>query len=109
VHTQSNIMHSPHNIPATKMHGMHASSVLTEPARNFTAGVRFMMIDSATRVTRWVSREALDRIQRGNAYQLDPIACFERHRRQIERVASQKYNAGERLPIVLSFYFETWR
>jgi Protein of unknown function (DUF1488) len=100
-------MHSPHNIPATKMHGMHASSVLTEPARNFTAGVRFMMIDSATRVTRWVSREALDRIQRGNACQLGPMACFERHHLKLEHVASQKYYAAERSPIVLSFDIET--
>jgi hypothetical protein len=68
-----------------------------------------MMMDGATRVTCWVNREALDRIQRGDACQLEPLACFDRHRRQIERVASQKYDAGERSPIVLSFYFERWR
>ena len=108
MHTQRNIMHTQRNIAAME-HAMHPLTTLGEPAQNFAGGVRFMMMDGATRVTCWVNREALDRIQRGNACQLDPMASFQRYRREIEHIANQKYDAGERSPIVLSFYFERWR
>jgi hypothetical protein len=102
-------MHTQHNIAAIKKHAMHTLTVLKEPGENFAGGIRFTMMDGPTRVICWVSREALDRINRGNRCQQEPMVCFERHRRRIEYLASQKYDAGERAPIVLTFDLETLR
>jgi hypothetical protein len=35
------------------------------------------------------------------------MACFERHRPKIERLANQRYDAGEQSPIVMTFDLET--
>jgi hypothetical protein len=104
---QHDIVHPKRNIAAIQEQAAPTLIALREPARNFADGVLFAMKDGATRVTCWVSREALDRI--GNACQQDPMACFERHRLEIEELASQKYDAGERSPVVLSYDFETSR
>jgi hypothetical protein len=99
-------MHTQHNI-ATKEHAMPTSTLIGEPAQNYAGGIRFTIMDGPTRVICWVSREALDRINRGNPCQQEPMVCFERHRRRLEQLASQKYDAGERSPIVMTFDLET--
>jgi len=101
-------MHIQHNLAATKQQAIHKLTAVREPGQNFAGGIRFTMMDGPTRVICWVTREALDHINRGNAYKQDHMVCFERHRRRLERLASQKYDAGERSPIVMTFDFETW-
>jgi hypothetical protein len=85
---------------------MSALTALGEPARKFAGGIRFAMMDGGTRVTCWVTGEALDRISRANPCQQDQMVGFERHRLKIEDVASHKYAAGERSPIVMTFDLE---
>ena len=55
------------------------------------------------RVLCWVSAEALDRLEEGNLSRLDATVIFNRHRLRIERLASQKFKAGEQSPAVLTF------
>ena len=43
------------------------------------------------------------RFDGGNRSQQERMMCFERHRLKIEWLASRKYDAGERSPIVMSF------
>jgi hypothetical protein len=62
-----------------------------------------MMMDGILRVPCWVTGEALDDIEGGNASQRERTARFERHRYKIEQLASQKYLAGEKRPIVMTF------
>jgi hypothetical protein len=50
-----------------------------------------------------VSREALDDVEGGNPSQHDRAVRFERHRLKIEQLASKKYEAGEKSPIVMTF------
>lgn len=102
-------MHTQHDIAVIKGHAMHALIALSEPARSFAGGIQFAMMDGPSRVICWVSREALDRIKGHDPCLQDAMACFERHRLRIEHLARQKYEAGERSPIVLSFDFETLR
>jgi hypothetical protein len=102
-------MHTQHNFAAVKEHAMHTLRVLREPAQKYAGGIRFTMMDGSRRVICWVSREALDRIKGHDPCQQDPMVCFERHRSKIERLASQKYDAGEPSPIVMSFDLETLR
>jgi hypothetical protein len=98
-------MHRQHN----KERAMHSLTALREPPRNFAGGIRFTMMDGPMRVICWVTREALNRIEGGNPSQRDPMVCFERHHLKIEHLASQKYGAGERSPIVMTFDFEALR
>jgi hypothetical protein len=107
VHTE--IVHTERHIAAIQEHAMPTLTALGEPAKIFAGGVLFMMMDGPTRITCWVSREALDRFQRDHHCQQDPMTCFERHRPKIERLAGHKYDAGERSPIVMSFDLETVR
>jgi hypothetical protein len=79
-----------HHIAAIKEHTIHKLTALREPAHNFAGGIQFTMMDGPTRIICWVSREALARINRIDPCQQDPIACFERHRRRIEQLASKK-------------------
>lgn len=102
-------MHTQHNIAAIKEHAIHTLTALGEPARNFAGGISFTMMDGPTPVICWVSREALDRLNRGGPCQQDPMACFERHRDRIEHIASQRHIAGERSPIVMTFDLDTLR
>ena len=102
-------MHTQQSIAATNERAMATVTVLREPAQNFAGGIRFTMMDGATLVICWVSREALDRLSRGNTCQQDPMVCFERHRGRIEQLAKQRYDAGERSPIVMTFDIETVR
>ena len=102
-------MHSQHNIAAISEHTLHTLTPLREPAQNYAGGIRFTMIDGLTRVICWVSREALDRINRGSPCEQGPMVCFERHRGRIEHLASQRYVAGERSPIIMTFNLETLR
>jgi hypothetical protein len=102
-------MHTQHNIAAIKKHAIHNLTALRDSAHNFAGGIQFTMMDGPTRVICWVSREALDRINRGNLSQQDPMVCFERHRGRLEHLASQRYVAGERSPIIMSFDLETLR
>jgi hypothetical protein len=76
---------------------------LNEPGQNFAGGIQFAMTDGPRRITCWISREALDGIEGGNPSQEGRMLCFGRHRLKIERLASEKYDAGERRPIVMTF------
>jgi Protein of unknown function (DUF1488) len=61
------------------------------------------MISGPTHVHCWVSAEALERIESGSAWRQDPMVVFDRHRLRIEQLASQKFEAGEQSPIVMTF------
>jgi hypothetical protein len=78
-------------------------TTLDDHGQDFADGVRFMMMDGPTRVICWVSREALDYVEFGNPSPGDRLARFERHRTRLEEIASTKYDAGEKSPIVMSF------
>jgi len=82
---------------------MQTLTALNEPPKNYAGGVRFAMMNGPTRVICWVTREALDRAEDDNSLQQNQIPRFERHRIQIEQLASQKYDAGEQAPIVMTF------
>jgi hypothetical protein len=84
---------------------MHTLAALNEPGQSFVGGVRFAMMDGPVRVVCWVTREALEAIERGNPSQQDCMGCFERHRLKIEQLASKKYDGGEQSPIVMTFDF----
>jgi Protein of unknown function (DUF1488) len=86
---------------------MQTLMALNELPKNYAGGVRFRMMNDLTRVICWVTREALDRAEDEKSSQLNQIPRFERHRIQIEQLASQKYDAGEQAPIVMSFDFVT--
>jgi hypothetical protein len=78
-------------------------TTLNEPGVELGGGIRWMMMDGILRVPCWVTGEALDDIEGGNASQRERTARFERHRSKIEQLASQKYLAGEKRPIVMTF------
>lgn len=78
-------------------------ATLNEPGQELAGGIRFAMMDGLTRVDCWVSREALDDVEGGRPSQRERTARFDRHRLKIERLASQKYVAGEHSPVVMSF------
>jgi hypothetical protein len=100
-------MHVQHNIAAIKVNMMRTLTALREPAHTFAGGVQFTMMDGPRRVICWVTREALDRLKGHNPGQQDPMACFEWNRLKIEHLASQKYDIGERSPIVMRYDVET--
>jgi hypothetical protein len=102
-------MDTQQSIAATNKPAMHTVTVLREPAQNFAGGTRFTMMDGPTPVICWVSREVLGRLSRGSTCQQDPVVCFEQHRARIEQLARQRYDAGERSPIVMTFDLETVR
>ncbi len=83
-------------------------TTLNEPGQELAGGIRFMMLDGLTRVVCWVSREALDEVEGGDASQQDRAGRFERHRFKIEQLAGKKYAAGERSPIVMTYDLGTW-
>jgi hypothetical protein len=74
-----------------------------EPGQEFSGGIRFIMMDSDARVTCWVSGEALDGAEGGNASQHERAMRFERHRDKIEKLADRKYGTGDSSPIVMTF------
>jgi hypothetical protein len=82
-------------------------ATLNEPGQELAGGIRFAMMDGIIRVDCWVSREALDGVEGGNSSQHERTARFDRHRVNIERLASEKYVAGERSPIVMTFDLRT--
>jgi Protein of unknown function (DUF1488) len=82
---------------------------LNEPGMELAGGIRFMMMDGVGRVVCWVSREALDSVEGGTSSQHERTVRFERHRHKIEQLASQKYDAGETSPIVMTFDLGTSR
>ena len=82
---------------------------LNEPGIELAGGIRFMMMDGVGRVVCWISREALDSVEGGSPSQHERTVRFERHRLKIERIASQKYHAGETSPIVLTYDLGTLR
>ena len=84
-------------------------TAVKEPGHIFAGGVRFTLMDGPRRVTCWVTGECLDRLMQHNRCQGGPMACFEQNRLRIERLAKQKYDAGEQSPIVMSYDFETLR
>jgi hypothetical protein len=102
-------MHTQQGIAATNKPAMHMVTVLREPAQNFAGGIQFTLKDGPTPVICWVSREALDRLSRGNTCQQDPMVCFEQHRGRIEQIAWRRYDAGEQSPIVMTFDLEIVR
>ena len=61
------------------------------------------MMDGLTRVVCWVSREALDKVEDGDASQQDRAQRFERHRLKIEQLARKQYAGGERSPTVMTY------
>jgi hypothetical protein len=80
-------------------------TTLNEPGLELAGGIRFMMMDGSASVQCWVTREALDSIG-GDCHgpsQYERAVRFERHRLKIERLASRKYDAGEKSPIVMTF------
>ena len=81
---------------------MHSLVTLNDPGRGY-AGVQFTMVGRSIRVLCCVSAEALDRLEEGNLSRLDATVIFNRHRLRIERLASQKFKAGEHSPAVLTF------
>ena len=81
---------------------MHSLVTLNDPRRGY-AGVQFTMVGRSIRILCWVSAEALDRLEEGNLSRLDATVIFNRHRLRIERLASQKFKAGEQSPPVLTF------
>ena len=76
---------------------------LNEPGLELAGGIRFMMMDGPASVRCWVTREALDNIEVDSCSQQERTARFERHRLRIEQLASQKYDAGEKSPTVMTF------
>jgi hypothetical protein len=82
---------------------------IDEPGQEMSQGIRFTMGDGGVRVNCWVSCEALDGAERGDRSQQERAVRFDRHRVKIEQVASQKYDAGEHSPIVMSFDLGTLR
>ena len=76
---------------------------LNDSGVELAGGIQCIMMDGIHRVVCWVTREALDDIEGGKASQRERTACFERHRSNIEQLASQKYLAGEKRPIVMTF------
>jgi hypothetical protein len=58
-------------------------------------GILFPMTDGKTRIIYRVSYEALQDLASADGDgSLDTIACFERHRTEIEEIASEKFDAG---------------
>jgi hypothetical protein len=102
-------MHIQHNIAAVREHAIRTLTAVREPAHTFAGGIQFTMMDGPRRVICWVTGESLDRLRRHNRCQGDPMVCFEQNRLKIERLANQKYDAGERSPVVMSYDFETLR
>ena len=82
---------------------MHSLVTLNDPGRGYAGGVQFTMVGRSIRVLCWVSAEALDRLEEGNLSRLDATVIFNRRRLRIERLASQKFKAGEQSPAVLTF------
>ena len=80
-------------------------TTLNEPGLELAGGIRFMMMDGPASVQCWVTREALDNIEgdSDSPSQYQRTVRFERHRLKIEELASQKYDAGEKSPIVMTF------
>jgi Protein of unknown function (DUF1488) len=76
---------------------------VNEPPREFGGGIRFVMSNGRTRIICWISRQALDTLDRSKCSEEEPTMCFERHRCEIERLANQKYASGESQPKLLSF------
>jgi len=102
-------MHTQDNIAAIKCHAMHTLTALGEPAQHFAGGIQFTMMDGPRRIICWVNREALHRLKGRDPGEQDPMECFEQHRLKIEQLAGQKYDGGERSPIVMSFDLEALR
>jgi hypothetical protein len=92
---------APANAPSAVERTMLAT--LNEPGQELAGGIQFMMLDGLTRVVCWISREALDEVEGGDASQQERAERFERHRLRIEQRASEKFAAGERSPIVMTY------
>jgi hypothetical protein len=75
---------------------MQTLTTLNELPKNYAGGVRFVMMSGPTRVNCWVTREALDRARATILRRRNQIPRFERHRLQIEQLASQKYLPARR-------------
>jgi hypothetical protein len=82
---------------------------LNAPGQELAGGIRFIMMDGVDCVGCWVSLEALNEIEGGDPSQQERTARFERHRPKIEELARQKFDAGEKSPIVMTFDFRTLR
>ena len=100
-------MHIQDNIATAEEHATRTLTAVREPVHTFAGGIQFTLMDGPKRVICWVTGESLDRLRRDNPCQGGPMACFEQNRLKIERLANQKYDAGERSPVVMSYDFET--
>ena len=69
---------------------MSLSSV-GNPAWNTVRCVRFGMLHGPTLVAVLVTHAALDEIQQGSHGEEGHLACFNRHRDELERAASNKH------------------
>jgi hypothetical protein len=78
-------------------------TTLSEPGVELAGGIQWIMMDGLHRIACWITREALDEVESGNRSQQERTARFERHRRKIEQLANQKYLAGEKRPIIMTF------
>jgi hypothetical protein len=73
-------------------------TTLNEPGVELGGGIRWIMMDGIHRVACWVTREALDDIEGGNASQQERTARFGRHRSKIEQLASQNISRARSYP-----------
>jgi hypothetical protein len=78
-------------------------TALDQPGVELAGGIRWIMMDGLHRIECRVTREALDNIEAGNPSQQERTARFERYRSKIEQLASEKYLAGEKRPIVMTY------
>jgi hypothetical protein len=70
-------------------------SLVGNPAWNTIRGVRFIMPYGQTFVPVLVTHDALDDIERDPPAGGGHLACFNKHRDAIEKVANAKYKRGQ--------------
>ena len=73
---------------------MSLSSV-ANPAWETIRGVRFAMLYDSTLVAVLVTHAALDDIERARPRVGEHLACFNKHRDAIEKIASLKHQRGQ--------------
>lgn len=73
---------------------MSLSSV-ANPAWETIRGVRFAMLYGSTLVAVLVTHAALDDIERARSRVGEHLACFNKHRDAIEKIASLKHQRGQ--------------
>ena len=70
-------------------------SPVANPAWETIRGVRFAMLYGSTLVAVLVTHAALDDIERARPRVGEHLACFNKHRDAIEKIASLKHQRGQ--------------